>query len=91
MRTVQGFRRNLTDALVANCPGIGARKDRTANLARINGYLAALYVLRMESLPPAFVRSSDVADVQAQIDLAIGRLCEWRDSKGLSAPAGKVA
>jgi hypothetical protein len=37
--TVQGFRRNLTDALVANCPGFGARKDRTANLARINGYI----------------------------------------------------
>jgi hypothetical protein len=79
--TVQGFRRNLTDALVANCPGFGARKDRTANLARINGYIATLYVLRMEALPPAYVRSAEVQAVQDQVDVAIARLVEWRDSK----------
>ena len=78
---VQGYRRNLSDALVANCPGLGTRKDRTENLARINGYLAALYVLRMESLPPAYIRSDEVEAVQSQVDVAIARLVEWRDSK----------
>jgi hypothetical protein len=81
MQTIQGFRRNLTDALVANCPGFGARRERTENLARINGYLASLYVMRMESLPPAYVRSPEVKAVQDQIDAAIARICEWRDSK----------
>ena len=79
--TVQGFRRNLTDLLVANCPGIGSRKDRTENLARINGYLATLYVLRMNSLPPAFVRSPEVEAIQQQISLAITRIEDYRDSK----------
>ena len=81
VNSIQGFRRDLTDALVWNCPGFGAREDRTANLERINGYIATLYVLRMESMPPAYIRSADVQAIQDQVNLAIARLVEWRDSK----------
>lgn len=84
--TVQGFRRNLADALTANCPGIGARKDRAENLARINGYIAALYVIRMEALPPAFVRSPEVEAIQNQISMAIRRCENYRDSKTYKRP-----
>ena len=56
-------------------------RSRTENLARINGYLATLYVLRMNSLPPAFVRSPEVEAIQQQISLAITRIEDYRDSK----------
>ena len=78
--TVAGYRRNLTDALVSNCPGFCARFKKQ-DVARINGYLASLYVLRMEALPPAFVRSPEVEAIQSQIDLAIARIKDWLESK----------
>jgi hypothetical protein len=74
--TVPGFRRNLADSLAANLP------EREAN-----GYLSALYVLRMLALPPAFVRSPEVEAIQDQINLAIARCSEYLASKGVQRHA----
>jgi hypothetical protein len=81
VETVPGFRRNLADSLVANCPGLTQKRYRSEELPRLNGYLSALYVLRMNELPPAYMRSGDVASTQHQIDQAIARIEMYRDSK----------
>lgn len=62
---VQGFREGWYQRLVANAPS----EDRCP-LARA-GYLAALYALRAEFQPGAYIRSNDVQTFQYAIRAAI--------------------
>ena len=62
---VQGFRSEWVSRLIQNAP---------KNAWALNGYLSALYVLRMETLPPAYVRSHEVSEIQAGIREAIRHL-----------------
>jgi|GEM_PF-4846622 len=62
---VDGFREGWDDRMVANAP--------THPAARA-GYLSALYGLRAEELPPAYLRSEPIARFQWRIHRIVSRI-----------------
>lgn len=56
---------DLASDLERHCPKSGKRRE---------GYLDALYVLRLLSMPPAFLREADTARFQEAVNVALSNL-----------------
>ena len=60
LATVDGFRGDLRDELVANAPSKMHRKARA-------GYVAALHAIEANTLPPAYSRPASIQRMQEAV------------------------